>query len=153
MLAILRGVTLQQLWQVVGITETALLVVADCVVFAGLLGRLTAVLTSLNERRREMAILRSVGARPAHVFLLMMSEAALLGAAGVVVGMALLHGAVAIVRPVLESRYGVFLSGNRVTAFELLIGTIVIAAALLTGALPAWRAYRKTLADGLTIRV
>ncbi|MEQ1581038.1 MAG: FtsX-like permease family protein [Steroidobacteraceae bacterium] len=153
LLAILPGVTLQQLWQVVGIAETALLVVAGCVVFAGLLGMLTAVLTSLNERRREMAILRSVGARPTHVFLLMMSEAALLGGAGVVVGMALLHAAVAVARPLLESRYGVFLSGNGITVFELAIGGVVIAAALLAGAIPAWRAYRNTLADGLTIRV
>jgi putative ABC transport system permease protein len=153
LLAILPGVTLQQLWQVVGIAEKALLAVAGCVVFAGLLGMLTAVLTSLNERRREMAILRSVGARPAHVFLLMMSESALLGVAGVVGGMALLHAAVALARPVLESRYGVFLSGNGITAYEVMIGAIVIAAALLAGALPAWRAYRNTLADGLTIRV
>lgn len=153
LLAILPGVTLQQLWQVVGIAETALLVVAGCVVFAGLLGMLTAVLTSLNERRREMAILRSVGARPAHVFLLMMSEAALLGGAGVVAGTALLHAVVAVARPVLESRYGVFLSGNGITGFEVSIGGVVVAAALVAGAIPAWRAYRNTLADGLTIRV
>jgi putative ABC transport system permease protein len=153
LLAILPGVTLQQLWEVVGIAETALLVVAGCVVFAGLLGMLTAILTSLNERRREMAILRSVGARPGHVFLLMMSEAALLGGAGVLVGMALLHATVALARPLLESRYGVFLSGNGITTFELLIGGVVVAAALLAGAIPAWRAYRNTLADGLTIRV
>ncbi len=153
LLAILPGVTLQQLWQVVGIAEAALLVVAGCVVFAGLLGMLTAVLTSLNERRREMAILRSVGARPGHVFLLMMSEAALLGGAGVIVGIALLHATVAIATPWLESRYGVFLSGNGITAFELLTGAGVVAAAVLAGALPAWRAYRNTLADGLTLRV
>lgn len=152
LLAILPGVTLQQLWEVVGIAETALLVVAGCVVFAGLLGMLTAVLTSLNERRREMAILRSVGARPVHVFLLMMSEAALLGGAGVLLGITLLHAAVGIARPLLESRYGLFLSGNGVTGYEGLIGAIVVAAALVAGALPAWRAYRNTLADGLTIR-
>ncbi|MEY4932459.1 MAG: hypothetical protein RLZZ403_779 [Pseudomonadota bacterium] len=153
LLAILPGVTLQQLWQVVGIAEAALLVVAGCVVFAGLLGMLTAVLTSLNERRREMAILRSVGARPGHVFLLMMSEAALLGGAGVIVGIALLHATVAVATPWLESRYGVFLSGNGITAFELLTGAGVVVAAVLAGALPAWRAYRNTLADGLTLRV
>ena len=153
LLAILPGVTLQQLWEVVGIAEAALLVVAGCVVFAGLLGMLTAVLTSLNERRREMAILRSVGARPAHVFLLMTSEAALLGGAGVIVGIALLHAAVAIAGPWLESRYGVFLSGNGITAFELQTAAGVVAAAVLAGTLPAWRAYRNTLADGLTLRV
>jgi putative ABC transport system permease protein len=67
--------------------------------------------------------------------------------------MALLHATVALARPLLESRYGVFLSGNGITTFELLIGGVVVAAALLAGAIPAWRAYRNTLADGLTIRV
>jgi len=153
LLAILPGVTLEQLWQVVGIAETALLAVAACVVLAGLLGMLTAILTSLSERRREMAILRSVGARPVHVFLLLMSEAALLGAAGVILGVVLMHGAVALATPVLESRYGLFLSGNGITAMEPVIGAIVVVAALLVGAVPAWRAYRNTLADGLTIRV
>ncbi len=153
LLAILPGVALQQLWETVGIAESALLVVAACVVIAGLLGMLTAILTSLNERRREMAILRSVGARPGFVFLLLMSEAAFLGLAGVLLGMALLHGSLALLRPLIEARYGLFLSTAGPGGFELALGAAVIVAALVAGAVPAWRAYRNTLADGLTIRV
>ena len=82
--------TLQQLWQLVSVVEIALLAVSICVVAAGLIGMLTAILTSLNERRREMAILRAVGARPWHVLLLMVSESALLAVCGVLAGMA--HG-------------------------------------------------------------
>ena len=153
LLAIIPGVALTQLWNLVGIADTALMIIAAFVVLAGLLGMLTAILTSLNERRREMAILRSVGARPAHVFLLLTSEAAFLGLAGVIVGMALLHGMLAIATPVLENRFGIFLSGNGITGFELAIGAGVVFAALIAGAIPAWLAYRNTLADGLTIRV
>ena len=76
--AILPGVALSQLWDLIGIAENALLIVAVFVVVVGLFGMLTALLTSLNERRREMAILRSVGARPAHVFTLVMGEAGFL---------------------------------------------------------------------------
>src|SRR5690606_15948583 len=75
LLAIVPGVALAQLWELVGIADTALLVVAAFVVLAGLLGMLAAILTGLNERRREMAVLRSVGARPRHVFSLLVSEA------------------------------------------------------------------------------
>lgn len=153
LLAILPGVALQQLWETVGIAESALLVVAACVVVAGLLGMLTAILTSLNERRREMAILRSVGARAGFVFLLLMSEAAFLGLAGVLLGMGLLHASLALATPLIESRYGLFLSTSGPGGFELALGAAVIAAALVAGAIPAWRAYRNTLADGLTIRV
>ncbi|HBX55154.1 MAG TPA: peptide ABC transporter permease, partial [Pseudomonas sp.] len=62
LLAILPGVALQELWSLMGTAEKALFVVSLFVVLTGLIGMLTAILTSLNERRREMAILRSVGA-------------------------------------------------------------------------------------------
>ena len=80
LLAIIPGVALSQLWNLVGIADTALMIVAGFVVLAGLLGMLTAILTSLNERRREMAILRSVGAQPRHVFTLLIAEAGTLAA-------------------------------------------------------------------------
>jgi putative ABC transport system permease protein len=78
LLAILPGVALNQLWGLIGVAENALLIVSAFVVVVGLFGMLTALLTSLNERRREMAILRSVGARPGHVFALIMGEAGFL---------------------------------------------------------------------------
>ena len=87
LLAIIPGVALTQLWDLVAVADTALMVVAAFVVLAGLLGMLTAILTSLNERRREMAILRSVGARPGHVATLLVAEAAMLALAGVALGL------------------------------------------------------------------
>lgn len=153
LLAIMPGVTLQQLWQVVGLVETALYVVAAFVVFAGLLGLLTALLTSLNERRREMAILRSVGARPVHVALLLMSEAGLTGLAGVLAGIGLLHGGLWVSAPLLEQRFGIALVGAGAGWVELWLAVGVVVASMLIGAVPAWRAYRNTLADGLTLRV
>ncbi len=151
--AIIPGVALKQLWDVIGIADRALLVVAAFVVFAGLLGMLTAILVSLNERRREMAILRSVGARPRHVFTLMVSEAGLLATAGVLAGIGLTYALLAAGQPLLAARYGIFvpLTGLNVTDIALLAGIVV--AALLMGLWPAWRAYRNTLADGLTIRI
>ena len=62
--AILPGATLLEVWQVVGVAERALFAVSVLVVVVGLAGMLVALLTSLSERRREMAVLRSVGARP-----------------------------------------------------------------------------------------
>ena len=75
LLAVLPGVALDQLWQVIGIAERVLLAVSAMVVAVGLAGLVAVVLASLNERRRELAILRSVGARPREVFLLLVMEA------------------------------------------------------------------------------
>jgi len=153
LLAIMPGVALTQLWNLVGIADTALMIVAAFVVLAGLLGMLTAILTSLNERRREMAILRSVGARPRHVFALLVTEAGLLAAGGVAAGVALCYGLMYAAKPLLERRFGLFLEPGGLTGYDIGLLASIVAAALLMGALPAWRAYRNTLADGLTPRV
>jgi putative ABC transport system permease protein len=153
LLAIIPGVALSQLWELVGVADRALMIVAAFVVLAGLLGMLTAILTSLNERRREMAILRSVGARARHVFTLLVAEAGLLATAGVAVGVALAYGLIAAGRPLLEDKYGIFVQITGLTRYDFAILGAIIGAALLMGLLPAWRAYRNTLSDGLTIRV
>lgn len=151
--AIMPGVVLTQLWQLVGVADTALLVVAACVVVAGLVGMLTALLTSLQERRREMAILRSVGARPAHVFSLLVLESALLAAAGVALGCLLVWIALVGAGPLLARRFGLFIGSAAPGGYELALGVAVIAAGVLAGLVPAWRAYRNSLADGLSIRL
>ncbi|MEF1240568.1 ABC transporter permease, partial [Vibrio campbellii] len=73
--AIMPGVALHELWGMMSVAEQALMAVSGFVVVAGLLGMLSSLLTSLQERRREMAILRAMGARPRHVFSLLISEA------------------------------------------------------------------------------
>jgi putative ABC transport system permease protein len=153
LLAIMPGVALTQLWNLVSIADTALMIVAAFVVLAGLLGMLTAILTSLNERRREMAILRSVGARPRHVFTLLVTEAGLLAVGGVAAGVALCYGLMYAAKPLLERRFGLFLEPGGLTGYDIGLLAAIVAAALVMGALPAWRAYRNTLADGLTPRV
>ncbi|MGB5254456.1 MAG: ABC transporter permease [Sedimenticolaceae bacterium] len=151
--AILPGVALSQLWDLIGIAENALLIVSIFVVVVGLFGMLTALLTSLNERRREMAILRSVGARPAHVFTLVMGEAGFLTLLGLLLGLTLLYGLLALGQPIIESRFGLFIALGPPSAHEALLLGAVTAAGFLVGSIPSYRAYRLSLADGLSLRV
>ncbi|GGL99057.1 ABC transporter permease [Pseudomonas asuensis] len=153
LMAILPGVALQELWSLMGTAEQALFIVSLFVVLTGLIGMLTAILTSLNERRREMAILRSVGARPWHIFSLLVAEAFALALAGVVSGLALLYVAIAIAQAPVQAYYGLYLPLEWPSRYEwTLLGGILIAA-LLMGCVPAWRAYRQSLADGLSVRL
>jgi putative ABC transport system permease protein len=153
LMAIIPGVVLQQLWQLIRVVEVALLSVSVLVVAAGLVGMLTAILTSLNERRREMAVLRAVGARPWHILALLVSEAGLMALAGVLLGFVLVYGLLLGAAPWLENSFGIFLESGPPGPFELAIGGAVIAAALLMALIPAWRAYRTALADGLSVRL
>jgi putative ABC transport system permease protein len=151
--AILPGVALSELWGIIGIAENALLIISGFVVVVGLFGMLTALLTSLNERRREMAILRSVGARPGHIFALIMGEAVALTLAGILLGLGLLYGLLSIARPIIEARYGIYIELGGLTPHELLLLGIVLLAGFVVGMLPSYRAYRLSLADGLSIRI
>ena len=87
------------------------------------------------------------------MFTLLIAEAGTLAACGVLAGVVLTYSAVALARPVLESRFGIFLEIGGLTRYDFGLLGAIVAAALLMGALPAWRAYRNTLSDGLTIRV
>ena len=151
--AILPGVALQELWDLIGIAEKALMAVSGFVVAIGLCGMLLALMTSLNERRREMAILRSVGARPLHVFALIAGESVMLTAAGIIGGVGLLYGLLLVARPIILSRFGLLIGVTGLSSYELMLISAVCLAGLLIGAIPAYRIYRYSLADGMTIRI
>ena len=152
LLAILPGVALQELWDLLGTAETALGAVSAMVVVTALLGMTVMILSSLNERRREMAILRSVGARPRAIAAMLMTEAALLSAAGVAVGAALLYAALIAARAWIDARYGLYLPVSPPHIREWYMLAAVAAGGTLVGAIPAARAWRMSLADGMTVR-
>ena len=153
LMAIVPGVTLQQLWGLVGVAEIALVSVAVLVVVAGLIGMTTTLLAGLAERRREMAVLRAVGAGRGWVFALLIVESTMLAATAAIVGVAAAHGAMFAGRAVLEDRFGLALTGGAPGLFDLAVVVGVTLAGVLAAAFPAWRAYRYSLADGLSVRV
>lgn len=152
LLAILPGVALQELWSLLGVAEKALLIVSGFVVLTGLVGMLTAILSSLNERRREMAILRSVGAKPRHIFGLLLLEAASLALAGILLGLGLMYLGLWISQPFILAQYGLHVPITPPGLYEWALLGAILAASILMGSVPAWRAYRQSLVDGLSIR-
>ena len=152
LLAILPGVALQELWNLMGTAEAALGIIAIFVVAGGLIGMATMLLASLNERRREMAILRAVGARPTHVFTMFVLEGWLLTLLGCAVGVALLYLGVSAAQPFIETRFGLHVPVDLPSLRERTILGAVIGAGTVAGVLPAFLAYRNSVADGMTIR-
>ena len=119
----------------------------------GLVGMVTVMLASLNERRREMAILRSVGARPAHVLTLIVGEAGALTLTGIGLGVALLQAVLLAARPLIEGQLGLHLAVGAPAGRELALLALVAVAGIAAGLVPGYRAYRLALADGLSIRL
>jgi putative ABC transport system permease protein len=150
--AILPGVALQELWSLVGTAETALAAVSAMVVVTALLGMVTMILASLNERRREMAILRSVGARPTTILGLLMAEAGVLGVTGAALGIAMLYAVLAIIRPLVDARFGLYIEIGWPSPREAAALAAVIVAGLVAGWVPALRAYRFSVSDGMMVK-
>ncbi|HYJ19473.1 MAG TPA: ABC transporter permease [Burkholderiales bacterium] len=151
--AVMPGVALQEVWEITGAVEKTLFAVSTLVVVVGLGGMLVALLTSLSERRREMAVLRSVGARPSQIFGLILGEAVFLTLLGIVFGVMVLYAGLITGQPWLESRLGLFIVVGWPTAYEVALMGLVALAGGLIGLVPAWRIYRYSLADGMSIRI
>ena len=151
--AIMPGVALQELWNILRTAETGLRVITWFVLFAGLLGMVTSLLSGLNERRREMAILRSVGAGPGTISFLLILEATVLTLAGIIFGLFILYLALFVSQPILEAYFGLFIPINPPSNRDIIILGGILLTAMLMGIIPALRAYYQSLADGMTIRL
>lgn len=151
--AILPGATLQELWELVGAAERVLLAVAALVVAVGLAGLAAVMVAGLGERRRELAILRALGASPAQVFALLAGESLLLAGVAIVLGLGIVYAAVALAGPWLATAHGLHLGLGWPSAAEWGLLGAVLLASLLASLVPGWRAYRYSLADGMTIRI
>jgi putative ABC transport system permease protein len=151
--AIIPGVALQELWSTIGYAEDALRVVTFFVLVVGLLGMLVSLYTSLNERRREMAIFRALGAGPSRIISLLVFESAILSFLGCVFGMAIVYGLSFTLQPIVEKQFGLYLPIQAPTATGWIYLGGVLLAGILIGFVPAWKAYRNTLSDGLSVRL
>lgn len=153
LLAVLPGIALQELWGLVSVAEMALLIVSICVVIAGLVNLISVLLAGLNERRREMAVLRSVGARPGHVFSLLTIESTLLTLGGITAGLVLHYVLTGIGSAYIQQKFGLSLSVSMLDGNALKILLAIAVAGLFAGTIPALQAYRKSLSDGLSQRL
>jgi len=100
-----------------------------------------------------MAVLRSAGARPVHVFMLLCIESALLTLAGILTGLLLHYVLTALGSVFLQQNFGLSIVLALPDSSDFLILAAIAFAGVLAGTLPALQAYRKSLADGLSQRL
>lgn len=153
LLAIIPGATLAELWQTISVFEQVLLLISGFVLLAGLLGMLTTLLSTLNERRREMAVLRAIGAHPYHIILLFMLETFFIVLAGCLLGAGLLYGLLVLTRPFLIQTYGINISITPPDAQQWVFFVVVMLLGVLVSLIPGVIAYKRSLQDGLAIKV
>ena len=153
LLAIMPTVTLKELWEMLAIIEKILLLFSFVVVIISLLGMLTTLLANLNQRRRELAILRSVGARPWQLFSLISIESLLTTFLGCLVGCTLFYALMGTTAGYLQSQAGVSINISMLSDYELTLIGVIMAAGFIIGLIPATRAYFYSLSDGMSIKI
>jgi putative ABC transport system permease protein len=153
LMGVLPGVALDELWALADIGERALFFVLAAVAVVGLAGLVASLLASLDARRRELAILRSVGASARAILALLLIEGLLTTLTGIVAGWLLLGLGWTLAGPWLLTHYGIAPAGFALSAEGATLAALILAGGLIASAIPAWRAYRLSLADGLNPRL
>ena len=151
--SILPGVALQELWRIVGIVENLLLGISIVVIFTTLIGMTAIVFSSLNERRREMAIWRAMGASPSIIIGLLMIEAFIIAVLSAIVSTILLFVLLYLLQPWIDSTYGILVNIEMLSLEDIFIFVYFILAAMLVSLVPAIRAYWFSINDGMTIKI
>ena len=153
LMGVMPGVALGELWAVLGVGENALLAVSALVALVSVISLMAVVLAGLNERRRELAVFRAVGAGPRHVLGLLTLEGLWVTCAGALLGVMLAQSGMAMATPWLQQELGIRLQMSSPLPTQWALLAAVLLAGLLASLGPAWRAYRLSLADGLSPRV
>ena len=151
--SILPGVALQELWRIVGIVENLLLGISIVVIFTTLIGMTAIVFSGLNERRREMAIWRAMGASPSIIIGLLMIEAFIIAVMSAIGSTILLFVLLYLLQPWIDNTYGILVNIEMLSLEDIFIFIYFILAAMLVSLIPAMRAYWFSINDGMTIKI
>ena len=132
--------------------ERVLFLISSLVLLVGFVSIVIALYSSLNERRREMAILRSIGAAPRHIFSLLFLESFFLNLMGLILGICFLFGVSFLFQDILATKFSVYMKNSLLSLAELKLVAVLLIIGTLIGMIPAIKAYRNSLSDGLTIK-
>jgi putative ABC transport system permease protein len=133
----------------IGNVADALAVIAWLVLLVAAVSITVAIYNTMNERRREIAIMRSLGARRVQILAIIVGEAALLSFFGALLGVVVCHAAALVLRGLVEDQTGVYLDWTAVQAWELWLVAGVTALGGLAGLLPAVKGSMTQVADNL----
>lgn len=143
------GRVMGELFEKLGWVHRVLTMVAYLVVVVAAASILASIYNTINERRREFAIMRALGARRGTVFSAIVAETASIAAIGVVAGFGVYAAILAVAAQVIRSTTGVVLNVWQYDPVLVWgpVGIVVLGA--LSGIVPAVKAYRTDVAENI----
>ncbi len=153
LIAAIPGVALAELWNSLSVIDRVLKGISFLVMLVGLFSMLIAIMTSLNERRREMAILRALGASLRNVSGLILFETLILTSSAIVLACLIKLALEVFLGPWAQSNYGLYLQAPVFSSNEIFYIAIMFFSSLVISLVPAVRAMKSALKDGLSLKV
>jgi putative ABC transport system permease protein len=150
--AILPGVAMSELWKNLAIFESAMAIISGCVVFTGVIGLFVSLLILSGQRRREMVVLRAVGAGPKTIFTLLAGEAVFIVLFAIVLGMGFMHLGLFMLSPWIEKKFAIHLELSTINVYDLIFAGILLLVGAIVGILASVKAYRSAMHDGLATK-
>jgi len=148
LMAIIPGVALTRMWNSIQSIDTAFTVITSVVIFIAFIGLLLALLMSLQHRKRELAIIRVLGAHPSQIMGMLILESLIITVSGVLFGLGIMFALNGIVAPYLENEFGLILNLNSLGLTELYLSLGIIGFGILVSLIPGLLAYRKSGSEG-----
>jgi putative ABC transport system permease protein len=147
--AVLPVFEIKQLFDIIGNINSILLVIAYLVIFVAAISILVSLYNSMNERKRDIAIMRSLGASKFTVLKIIVMEGALISFTGAVSGTLLGHFVIFIMKSKISDLAGIQITGTTFNVSELYIlaGTILLG--IFASMIPAIKAYKTDVAKNL----
>ncbi len=133
----------------VGNIRYALMVLTALIIVVSGIGIFVSIYNSMSDRKREIAIMRALGAGRQQVFSIILLEAIVLTVGGGILGLLIGHGLVFATAPIVAARSGLLIDPLHFESIELLILPALLAMATLIGILPGLTAYRTDVAKAL----
>jgi putative ABC transport system permease protein len=146
--AVLPADQIRGLFTIVGAVDGIFRVIAWLIVVVASIGILVSLYNTIQGRRREIAILRALGARARDIFAVIVLEALLLCLLGGFLGLLLGHAGVLVAAPYLLQEYGAMVSTG-IGMLDVQILCVLAGIGLVVGLLPAWRGLRTPVAENL----
>ena len=150
--SVMPGVTLSRLWMLTGNVDKAFKFITFLIIIIALLGMIAMTIAGLNSRRREMAILRSVGASPSNIVSLLLVESIIIALVSCAVGYIIMIIIFSLGKDYLQNNYGIFIDSFSIKNYDLQIIIAIVCAALIATIIPAIQVYKNTIRDGLSVK-
>lgn len=138
-----------RLFTIIGVGVDVLRGFALVLILAAGLSVFIALYNALSERRYDLAVMRTLGASPAKLMLLMLFEGLLLASMGAALGIGLGHLMTELLGFALVQARQIAISGMAWVNDELWVLALALAVGVIAALLPAWRASRTDIADTL----